>query len=58
VVVAGVALPAAAKYRGLVPDAVLDDSGFQLPGRGCGLLPLTDERYRRNRSAVAIRDGE
>jgi GNAT superfamily N-acetyltransferase len=45
-------------YRGLVPDAVLDDPGF-LPARErFWNTALTDERYRDNRVAVAGRAGE
>ena len=44
-------------YRGIVPDAVLDDPGF-LPARErFWTAALTDERYRENRVAVAERDG-
>src|SRR5689334_15318411 len=45
-------------YRGLMPDAVLDDPDF--PGRRerFWTAALTDERYRENRAAVAERGGE
>lgn len=44
-------------YRGLMPDAVLDDPGF-LPARErFWTAALTDGRYRANRVAVAERDG-
>ena len=45
-------------YRGLMPDALLDDPGF-LPARErFWAAALTDERYRENRVAVAERDGD
>jgi GNAT superfamily N-acetyltransferase len=45
-------------YRGLMPDAVLDDPGL-LPARErFWTSVLTEERYRANRVAVAERDGE
>lgn len=45
-------------YRGLMPDAVLDDPGL-LPARERFWTDmLTDERYRENRVAVAEREGE
>jgi ribosomal protein S18 acetylase RimI-like enzyme len=45
-------------YRGLMPDATLDDPGL-LPARErFWTAALTDERYRENRAAVAERDGE
>jgi GNAT superfamily N-acetyltransferase len=44
-------------YRGLMPDAVLDDPG-RLPARKrFWTAALTDERYRDNRVAVAERAG-
>ncbi|MBQ1044751.1 GNAT family N-acetyltransferase [Micromonospora sp. C32] len=45
-------------YRGLVPDAVLDDPGFPAARERFWTAALTDERYRDNRAAVAERDGE
>ena len=45
-------------YRGLVPDAVLDDPGFPAARERFWTAALTDERYRDNRLAVAERDGE
>ncbi|GAA0815964.1 GNAT family N-acetyltransferase [Spirilliplanes yamanashiensis] len=45
-------------YRGVVPDAVLDDPGFEAARRRFWTAALTDERYRANRVAVAERDGE
>jgi GNAT superfamily N-acetyltransferase len=45
-------------YRGLVPDAVLDDPGFLAARERFWTAALTDERYRANRVAVAERDGE
>jgi ribosomal protein S18 acetylase RimI-like enzyme len=45
-------------YRGLVPDAVLDDPGFPTARLRFWTAALTDERYRANRVAVADRDGE
>ena len=45
-------------YRGLVPDAVLDDPGFVAARERFWTVALTDERYRENRVAVAERDGE
>lgn len=45
-------------YRGLVPDAVLDDDGFLTARERFWTAALTDERYRANRVAVAERDGE
>jgi GNAT superfamily N-acetyltransferase len=44
-------------YRGLMPDAVLDDLGL-LAARERFWTALTDERYRENRAAVTERDGE
>jgi GNAT superfamily N-acetyltransferase len=44
-------------YRGLVPDAVLDDPGFPAARERFWTAALTDERYRDNRVAVAERDG-
>ena len=45
-------------YRGLMPDAVLDDPGFVAARERFWTAALTDERYRDNRVAVAERDGE
>jgi len=45
-------------YRGLMPDAVLDDPGFRAARERFWTAALTDERYRANRVAVAERDGE
>ncbi len=45
-------------YRGLMPDAVLDDPGFLAARERFWTTALTDERYRENRVAVAERDGE
>ena len=45
-------------YRGLMPDAVLDDPGFLGARERFWTAALTDERYRENRAAVAERDGE
>jgi ribosomal protein S18 acetylase RimI-like enzyme len=45
-------------YRGLVPDAVLDDPGFLTARERFWTAALTDARYRENRVAVAERDGE
>ncbi len=45
-------------YRGLMPDAVLDDPSFTAARERFWTAALTDERYRENRVAVAERDGE
>jgi GNAT superfamily N-acetyltransferase len=45
-------------YRGLMPDAVLDDPGFPAARERMWADVLTSERYRQNRVAVAERDGE
>ena len=45
-------------YRGLMPDAVLDDPGFLAARRQFWTAALIDERYRENRVAVAERDGQ
>jgi GNAT superfamily N-acetyltransferase len=45
-------------YRGLMPDAVLDDPGFPAARERMWTAALTDDRYRQNRVAVAERDGE
>ncbi len=44
-------------YRGLMPDAVLDDPGFPAARERFWTAALTDERYRENRTAVAERGG-
>jgi hypothetical protein len=44
-------------YRGLMPDAVLDDPGFLAARERFWTAAQTDERYRRNRTAVAEREG-
>ncbi len=43
---------------GLMPDAVLDDPGFPAARERMWTAALTDERYRHNRTAVAVRDDE
>lgn len=43
-------------YRGLMPDAVLDDPGFPAARERMWTAVLTDERYRQNRVAVAVRN--
>ena len=45
-------------YRGLMTDAVLDDPGFPAARERMWTAALTDERYRHNRAAVAVRDDE
>jgi ribosomal protein S18 acetylase RimI-like enzyme len=45
-------------YRGLMPDAVLDDPGFPAARERMWTDVLTSERYRQNRVAVVERDGE
>jgi ribosomal protein S18 acetylase RimI-like enzyme len=45
-------------YRGLMPDAVLDDPGFPAARERFWAAALTDARYRENRTAVAEREGE
>jgi len=45
-------------YRGLMPDAVLDDPGFPDARERMWTAALTSERYRQNRVAVAERDDE
>jgi GNAT superfamily N-acetyltransferase len=45
-------------YRGLMPDAVLDDPDLPAARERFWTAALTDERYRGNRVAVAERDGE
>ena len=44
-------------YRGLVPDALLDDPGFRAARERFWTAALTDERYEANRVAVAERHG-
>jgi hypothetical protein len=39
-------------YRGLMPDAVLDDPGFPAARERMWAEVLTSERYRRNRVMV------
>src|SRR6478752_1334526 len=45
-------------YRGIMPDAVLDDPGFPAARERMWTDVLTGKRYRQNRVAVAERDGE
>lgn len=45
-------------YRGLMPDAMLDDPGLVAVRERFWTAALTDERYSANRLAVAERDGE
>jgi len=45
-------------YRGLMPDAVLDDPGFVGRREDFWTAALTDERFARNRCAVAEHEGE
>jgi hypothetical protein len=45
-------------YRGLMPDAVLDDPGFPAARERMWTDVLTSGRYRQNRVAVGGRDGE
>jgi ribosomal protein S18 acetylase RimI-like enzyme len=45
-------------YRGLMPDAVLDDPGAVAARERFWTAALTEERYSDNRVAVAERDGE
>jgi len=45
-------------YRGLMPDAVLDDPDLVAARVRFWTAALTDEQYRENRAAVAERDGE
>ncbi|MFE5671010.1 GNAT family N-acetyltransferase [Agromyces sp. NPDC056523] len=44
-------------YRGVVPDRILDDPGFEDARERFWTTALTDERYRANRIAVAEHDG-
>ena len=43
-------------YRGLMPDSTLDDPGLCAARERFWIAVLTDERYARNRVAVAERD--
>jgi ribosomal protein S18 acetylase RimI-like enzyme len=45
-------------YRGLMPDALLDDPGLVAVRERFWTAALTDERYSANRVALASRDGE
>jgi GNAT superfamily N-acetyltransferase len=45
-------------YRGLMPDAVLDDPGALAARERFWTAALTDERYRENRLAVVEQDGD
>jgi GNAT superfamily N-acetyltransferase len=45
-------------YRGLMPDAVLDDPDLTDTRERFWTAALSEERYRDNRVAVAERDGE
>jgi predicted GNAT family N-acyltransferase len=45
-------------YRGLMPDAMLDDPGFPAARERFWTAALTDGRYRENRTAVAERAGQ
>ena len=45
-------------YRGLMPDAVLDDPGFPAARERMWTDVLTSGRYRQNRVAFGGRDGE
>src|SRR5262249_15959674 len=45
-------------YRGLMPDAVLDDPGLPAARERMWTAALTEERYRQNRVAVAERGEE
>ena len=44
-------------YRGVVPDRILDDPGFEDARARFWTAALTEERYRANRITVAERDG-
>ncbi len=44
-------------YRGLVPDAVLDDPGFPAARERQWLITLTDQRWAAHRTAVAEHRG-
>src|SRR3712207_7519469 len=45
-------------YRGLMPDALLDDPGLITARERFWTAALTDDRYRANRVAVAERDAQ
>jgi ribosomal protein S18 acetylase RimI-like enzyme len=45
-------------YRGLMPDAVLDDPGFVTARERFWTAALTDERHRERQVAVAEREGD
>jgi GNAT superfamily N-acetyltransferase len=45
-------------YRGIMPDAVLDDPDVVIARERFWTAALTDERHRGNRVAVAEREGE
>lgn len=45
-------------YRGLMPDRVLDDPGFESARERFWTAILTEDRYRACRAAVAERGGE
>ena len=45
-------------YRGLMPDAMLDDPGFPAARERMWTDVLTGERHRQHRVAVAERNGE
>lgn len=45
-------------YRGLMPDAVLDDPEFEPRRERFWTAALTEERHRDNRAAVAVLDDE
>lgn len=45
-------------YRGMMPDAMLDDPGFVARREGFWTTALTDERFASNRVSVAEQDGE
>ncbi|MFF0470550.1 GNAT family N-acetyltransferase [Micromonospora zamorensis] len=45
-------------YRGLLPDAVLDDPTLPAARERFWTAALSDERYRENQAAVAERGGE
>jgi GNAT superfamily N-acetyltransferase len=43
-------------YRGLMPDAMLDDPGFVARRERFWTTALTDERFAANRAVVAVAD--
>src|SRR4051812_28048398 len=45
-------------YRGLMPDALLDDPGLVATRERFWTAALTDARYAQNRAAVTVRDGD